>query len=234
MICPVCGGADFKQIPILWPSLIEGWGLTPTETIIIERQQGVHCMGCGCNLRAMALGEALVKVLGEGDEVRANQWLARPSLPWYHTAILEVNEAGALAPILAKIPGHVRGSWPEVDLRALPYPDERFDVVIHSDTLEHVGLDAGASGFQQALRECRRVLKPGGALCFTVPILHGKLSRSTIGRPPTYHGPDGDESLRVHTEFGADVWAYVLAAGFKRCEFTCIEWPAGLAITAWK
>jgi len=119
-----------------------------------------------------------------------------------------------------------------VDLRALPFPNASFDAVVHSDTLEHIPPEGG--GIQTALCECLRVLKPGGALCFTVPTLHQKLTRSTAGRPPTYHGPDGEESLRVHTEFGADVWAYVLAAGFTRCEFTSIEWPAGLAITAWK
>jgi len=248
--CPVCGGGAFQQVRILWPALIIGWDLTEGEEATIERQQGVHCMGCGCNLRAMALGEALKQKLGGGPLIEAVAWWGSQGDKLGRVDLLEVNEAGALAPILAKLPGHVRGSWPAVDLRALPYPDARFDVVVHSDTLEHIPTRAvgalqrdgkseplyGPSGFMEALRECHRVLRPGGALCFTVPTLHRKLTRSTAGRPPTYHDPSPapDEGLRVHTEFGADVWTYCLDAGFNRVEFTCIEWPAGLAITAWR
>lgn len=214
--CPVCGGVEFQQRPILWPALIEAWGLTVYEARYIDRQQGLHCLGCGCNMRAMALAVAFKRAwVGPGD-------------------ILEVNEAHALSPHLARIPGHVKASWPDVDLRALPYPDASFDVVVHSDTLEHVGAEGG--GYLMALSECYRVLRPGGALVFTVPTLVGKLTRSTEGHRASFHDPSEapDPGLRVHTEFGADVWAFCLEAGFFRVAFTCLEYPAGLAITAWK
>src|SRR5208282_3830755 len=42
-------------------------------------------------------------------------------------------------------------------------------LVIHSDTLEHVERPV------RALEECRRVLAPGGRVCFTVPIIVGRL-----------------------------------------------------------
>lgn len=45
----------------------------------------------------------------------------------------------------------------------LPFQDDRFDLVLMLDVLEHVA-DDGA-----ALRELRRVTKPGGALVLTVP-----------------------------------------------------------------
>lgn len=45
----------------------------------------------------------------------------------------------------------------------LPYPDETFDAVILSEILEHVDRDV------DALREVRRVLKPGGLALITVP-----------------------------------------------------------------
>ena len=49
----------------------------------------------------------------------------------------------------------------------LTYPDASFDLVLTSETLEHVpDLDA-------ALREVRRVLVPGGRHLFTVPRLPG-------------------------------------------------------------
>lgn len=52
-------------------------------------------------------------------------------------------------------------------LHGFPYPDNQFDVVYHSQVLEHIPKDK-AVGF---LRECLRVLKPGGVLRVVVPDL---------------------------------------------------------------
>ena len=49
------------------------------------------------------------------------------------------------------------------DVCALPFGDRRFDLVIATDVLEHVQEDLSA------LRELRRVLKPGRYLLLTVP-----------------------------------------------------------------
>jgi SAM-dependent methyltransferase len=51
------------------------------------------------------------------------------------------------------------------DLQQTSFPDEYFDFVITSDVMEHVP-DAIA-----AEREIVRILSPGGAYCFTVPLL---------------------------------------------------------------
>jgi SAM-dependent methyltransferase len=79
-------------------------------------------------------------------------------------------------------------SWPErgvrylyQDLRRLEIPDATFDMAVSVSTLEHVGLDnsrfygsdapAGDPNHdaQEAMRELRRVVKPGGTLLVTVP-----------------------------------------------------------------
>ncbi|MEO0983452.1 MAG: class I SAM-dependent methyltransferase [Pseudomonadota bacterium] len=51
------------------------------------------------------------------------------------------------------------------DATRLPFEDDRFEAVICSEVLEHL------PDYHAALREMRRVLKPDGRLCITVP--HG-------------------------------------------------------------
>ena len=46
---------------------------------------------------------------------------------------------------------------------AFPFPDGSFDCVFYTEVLEHVFEK------EQFLQECRRVLKPGGKMIFTVP-----------------------------------------------------------------
>lgn len=68
-------------------------------------------------------------------------------------------------------------SYVFADLRDLPLRDARYDVVVSLSTLEHVGLDVSlygaravvAGGLETAVRELRRVLRPGGTLLATVP-----------------------------------------------------------------
>jgi len=222
--CPVCGGGAFRQVDVLWPELIPAWQLAPHEAAFVNRQQGWICEGCGANLRSMALAHAIPVAFGADGPFAA----ACARAPLAGLRVLEVNAAGTLTPQLARLPGHRLVAYPEVDLAALPMPDGSFDLVVHSDTLEHV------SRAETALAECRRVLSPGGRCVFTVPVIPARLSRSRAGLPPSRHGGPGDtrEDYTVQHEFGADVWARVLRAGFGTCAFHAIEFPAGLAIEA--
>ena len=51
--------------------------------------------------------------------------------------------------------------------RAIPFPDRHFDVVYHSHVIEHLRVD----DVDRFLRECRRVLKPGGIIRVATPDL---------------------------------------------------------------
>jgi len=206
----------------LWPELVQEWCLSPDEAAYLERQQGFRCVRCGCSLRAMALANAIMCAF------HARGSLVRFMLthPWLR--ILEVNPAGGLTRFLKLAPRHVLVSFPEVDLMDLPFADGSFDLVVHSDTLEHVA-DAHL-GLAQSLR----VLRPGGITCYTVPIVVGRLTTRRDDAAPSYHGTVGGQEHRVRTEYGADAWTQPLIAGFAECRLVALEYPAGLALTAVK
>jgi SAM-dependent methyltransferase len=210
----------------LWPELIEAWQLTPGERAYIDIQQGTRCERCGANVRSQALARALLLLFDLAAGATLDDWV-KANVPT-GARVLEVNEAGALTPWLSQVPGYVPARYPECDLTRLPHASASFDLVVHSDTLEHVvAPDA-------ALRECLRVLAPGGACLFTVPVVAGRLTRSREGLPPSYHGHAAcrEPDFMVRTEFGADVWTAVLEAGFATCGFVTFRYPAGVAIVA--
>jgi SAM-dependent methyltransferase len=222
--CGICGGTAFSHRRIAWPSLISEWQLSPDEVAYVDRQQGTTCDRCGSNLRSIALANAIRAFLG--DRATLEQ-IAERGTP---ASILEINEAGHLGPFLRRFAGHVLAAYPEVDIHRLPYADGFFDLVVHSDTLEHVINPI------HALAECRRVLKPGGALCFTVPVIVGRMTRDRTGLPMSYHGDAATAAAdyAVRTEFGADAWTYLMEAGFTSVAIHAFAYPAAIAFLASK
>jgi SAM-dependent methyltransferase len=116
-------------------------------------------------------------------------------------------------------PGAVVDGVRSEDLTRLTYPDACFDLVLTSETLEHVpDLDA-------ALGEIRRVLVPGGRHVFTVPVLPGtertfprmvvRPDGSLEDRASRIAHPGGDWGYPVFTEFGADLPDRLRQAGFE-------------------
>jgi hypothetical protein len=118
------------------------------------------------------------------------------------------------------------------DLTALTFPDAHLDFLLNFEVLEHI------PDYQVALRECARVLKPGGKFICTVPF-HGKLSHITRARitadgsiehllPPEYHGdpvnPDGVLCFRY---FGMELLDDLKEAGFADAS-AWLYWSAEL------
>ncbi|QCQ21375.1 class I SAM-dependent methyltransferase [Desulfoglaeba alkanexedens ALDC] len=113
------------------------------------------------------------------------------------------------------------------DLTNLSFASAFFDFVLSFDVFEHI------PGHRQAFRECRRVLRPGGTLFFTVPFdIHSPFNivRAEVledGRllhrlPPEYHGdPLREEGCLCFRHFGWECLEELRAAGFSEasCHF---------------
>ena len=72
------------------------------------------------------------------------------------------------------------------------------------------------------------MLKRGGHLFYTVPVVVGRLTRSRTGLPPSYHGTRAAgavDDYRVQTEYGADFWCELFAAGFQNVALTSLIFP---------
>jgi SAM-dependent methyltransferase len=222
--CPVCGGEEFLTNSVLWPELINAWQLSADEAAYIDRQQGFHCKKCSNNLRAMGLAAAIMDELaftGTFYELCTSGLLLR---------VLEINRAGNLTSYLQHLPRHMLVEYPDFDMQELNMASGSYDLIIHSDTLEHI------SNPVRGLAECHRVLKSGGKCIFTIPIIVDRMSRNRAGLSHSYHGRSAvqESDLVVHTEFGVDFWKTVIDAGFSRCELYSFEYPAALVVIARK
>lgn len=222
--CPICGSSNLAEAPVLWSKLIDAWQLGEYEVHYINRQQGFHCRSCLNNLRTMGLAQAILH--HENYQGLFSTFCETKK----DLKILEINRAGSLTPFLKKLPGHTLVEYPSYDMMNLDLESNYYDLVIHSDTLEHIAFPV------RALTECKRVLKRNGSCIFTIPIIVDRLSRSRAGLPPSYHGEANLEANDqiVHTEFGADFWKYLMQAGFATCEIIAFEYPASLTINAKK
>lgn len=109
------------------------------------------------------------------------------------------------------------------DLSFLTFPDRSFDAALVTDVFEHVRLH------RRAFAELARVLRPGGALVFTVPhSLHAERNDTHVEiidparpeldrplRPAVYHGdPLGEGRALVYRIFGREIFSELAAAGF--------------------
>jgi SAM-dependent methyltransferase len=140
MLCPCCGGEFDRFLPL---------GRV--------RRENARCPGCG-SLERHRL--ACLFLQREGLSQRAG------------LSILHVAPEPALRRILSQLPRvryvsidrEPREIGVVMDLTQLAFPADVFDLVMCSHVLEHVPED------RRAMREIRRVLKPGGRAILQVPL----------------------------------------------------------------
>ena len=227
---PPCHTCGFRGRPlprqVLWPELIEAWELSPEWARWMNEREGSRCAWCGTTLRSAGLAGAIVQEVNRLAGTRATHLAALFRDPRARSlSIAEINSAGNLHRYLARCPGLRHSEYgsrtlPSEDLMALSYADRSFDLVVTAETLEHV------PDVERALSEIRRVLKPGAAHVFTVPVVADRPSRRRAMLdangavvhllPPSHHGTaqtDSNDFLVFH-EFGSDFEDLCRGAGF--------------------
>ncbi len=221
--CTVCGHRSFVVKPVLWTELIDAWQLSIDEVRYINLQQGQFCQRCLCNLRSRTLAGALLDHFGFNGTLEG---LCRRPNRVAGVRLLEINEAGGLSPWLRKLPGHHLAEFPNIDMQALPYAESSWNVILHSDVLEHIPSP------MLALEECHRILAADGVLIYTIPIVHGRLTRTRENLSPSYHGDPHQKQAdwRVYSEYGANFWLEPMAAGFRKITLFSLFGPESLAL----
>jgi SAM-dependent methyltransferase len=109
------------------------------------------------------------------------------------------------------------------DVQRLTYANETFDLVTHTEVMEHVPDD------MSAFSELHRILKPGGLMLFTVPF-SGHLKTIERARKsgdevihlaePVYHADPwkNGAGILAYRDYGLDIIEALEAAGFVDIE----------------
>jgi len=224
--CVICGHeASFRfDNGIITPQLKNAWGITDEMADAFNYRESQFCSFCGSSLRVRQLCTAIIQTLSEmsGRAYDSFTDLLEDG-GFCRLRIAEINACGAFHNYLKQhpnlcyseyVPGVPCGSEYNgircEDLQELTYPNDYFDIILTSDTLEHV------PDPDKAWSEIRRTLKPGGYHIFTIPVVPSQSvtkqrARLSGGRTeyltePAYHGGEwGAEDQLVYTDFAMDV-----------------------------
>ena len=232
--CNVCGrlALFIYRRRVVTPRLEELWGLSPRLANALARKESGDCSHCGAKLRGRRIAQVLLTLYSGNATPAASlaQWVEKPEIRALRVA--EINTIDGLHSYVQKLPlysgsdyrgagdgGSLEEGGRSEDLTRLSYADGSFDLVLTSETLEHV------SDLNAALAEIHRVLAPGGKHVFTVPVLPGmqrtyaravlNVDGSIDDRFPRICHPGGDWGYPVFTEIGTDLPVLLVTAGFQ-------------------
>lgn len=225
--CRVCGSQSRRGQPWkLAEGLVDSWQIDSGWKRMIERREGLGCSVCRSVSRYRYLARVIMEELGALELGYGSFSDYANSAYFKQLRVAEVNGCGALHDYLDLNPqlayseyGSEDPAIPSEDLTRLSYRDSEFDLVLTSDTLEHV------PDLSRALDEIERILKPGGRHIFTVPVVwDGRKTRRRAVLdgdrivhlyPPSYHGvwdAQNPDRLVFH-EFGDDALDYLQTPG---------------------
>jgi SAM-dependent methyltransferase len=201
--CPQCRNRTFQLRPVLDDRLAEAWELTPRLRAQFNLREGDACTKCRMPKRVRMLLWSIRRLFPEIEPIR----------------ILHLNQVNELSGFLkqshhlvetffdsSRVLGSEYDGLINQDMQQLQFETGQFDLVVHSETLEHL------HRYYQALAECHRVLKPGGFQVYSVPLIRSRETRRRIQidpmgnasnvLPESYHGLGRD--YQVVWEFGKD------------------------------
>lgn len=215
MNCTVCGSNNpkWQYTEPVDDNLASTWGISKAVRGIFNYREGTLCSTCGVNLRAVGLAKGIMKYYHQSDNF--TNWIKWAN--YQKLKVAEINSCHQLHQQLSKLKHLTFSDYGEgnaQDIQKLSYADGTFDLLLHSETLEHVPDPI------KALDECRRVINDEGAVIFTIPMIWNSKTRqrATIAKgkvknflPPSYHGYTKPDYL-VYWEFGRD---FVSQAGCK-------------------
>lgn len=194
---------------------------TAPEGIWVNYSEAMVCPHCGTNGRMRAALEVLKRATGEAQPQRS--LIFERLTPVY--VLLSRQLPGLIGCEFLgpdKEPGHsYQHAGIDVrheDMTKISFADDTLDLVMHFDVLEHV------PDHRAALKECYRVLRPGGSLVFSVPfypanethVVRGQMEDGEFRKlmPDVYHGnPVGGGALVV-IEPGWNLLSDIAEAGF--------------------
>jgi len=177
---------------------------------------GRRCLRCLSTFRHRAVGVVLAR-LGVHRSAAVYEMSSRGALcrhlrrSFARVTVSELFDGVA--------PGDYRNGVQCQDAQRLTYPDGAFDLVTSTEVFEHVPDDRRAFG------EAHRVLRPGGFLVFTVPLMETgpTLERARLENggivhfvKPEYHGDRlrGRRAVLAFRTYGPDIVDRLRAAGF--------------------
>lgn len=225
-LCIVCGNLNKKWIfkKIISNELAKQWKLTQEVRLKLDQRESNFCPKCGNSSRTRTLAQALMQQIQYKGIENFSQWINKTNNE--KLKIAEINACGKLHKFLSKNKNIAYSEYPssrlitriintlrnilKEDITQLTYPDNLFDIVLHSEVLEHV------PDIDKAITECRRILKPKGICIFTIPILNNRKTKKCANinmltgeikylKSPSYHGLDKRNDNLVWWEFGSDI-----------------------------
>jgi SAM-dependent methyltransferase len=179
-------------------------------------EAGRRCLRCLSTFRHRAVGVVLRR-LGVPRETHVYELSSRGALCRYlrrRFAQVTVSELFDDVP-----PGRFRDGVQCQDVQRLTYADASFDLVTSTEVFEHVPDDG------RAFAEVHRVLRPGGHLVFTVPLMtsaptleRARLEQGAVVHlvEPEYHGDRlrGRGAVLAFRTYGPDIVERLREAGF--------------------
>ena len=195
-------------------------------------RERLECGRCRLNNRQRVIA-ALMRERLDHAPAPADVYLMEAVTPVYQwardtLATHRINGSEYLSPTAPS--GAVIGGIRHEDVQAMSFADASLDLIVSNDVFEHV------PDPWRGLRECHRVLRPGGELLMSIPFdpaLSESEVRATLGasgiehlKPPMYHGnPVSADGSLVFTDFGWDVLERLQDAGFAQASVDCFLAP---------